>query len=415
MHIYFLLSGNADRDSVSFNDAEALAKALMSQDHKATLIAPLHPDISPEQRGLARRLTPSTATVNGEEFKFHLYTGRAMSGVATAFLGGDSISEIEAGGDAAAAFASAARGIAKGDDADLVIAWDALAALGESELPSFFYVTNAESDSPAFTKAVESADHLLVSGNAIANALLARYPELDASKIDNLPAGIDLASWNPMTDPELPARFDPVDLRGKTKCRRNLQEVAGLPLRSDVALLTVGPDEASVESFLKVATQWVRNEVQVVVLTTGDASPELLELTERWPDRIGAILDSTATEVHQALAGADLFFQEASSVSALLPALRYGAIPVVQLTAALSENIVGCDANLITGNAFVYDAKSDEELLGALRSAAASVHLPNFRGLRTRAMKVDYSLARAARLVARLAEKRFSNENVAQL
>src|SRR5262249_44754611 len=51
-------------------------------------------------------------------------------------------------------------------------------------------------------------------------------------KLVGVANGLDSARWNPLTDPLLPARFDPVDTRGKARCKDALQLELELPVRA---------------------------------------------------------------------------------------------------------------------------------------------------------------------------------------
>ncbi len=43
------------------------------------------------------------------------------------------------------------------------------------------------------------------------------------------PSGIDTREWNPATDVHLPAKFSAADLRGKRRCKEELQAELRLP------------------------------------------------------------------------------------------------------------------------------------------------------------------------------------------
>src|SRR5690606_13155711 len=51
----------------------------------------------------------------------------------------------------------------------------------------------------------------------------------DVRRLAGIVNGIDVAAWNPATDPALPARFSAADLAGKRACRAALAAEAGLP------------------------------------------------------------------------------------------------------------------------------------------------------------------------------------------
>ena len=220
--------------------------------------------------------------------------------------------------------------------------------------------------------------------------------------------GVDASTWSPTTDVHLPCRFDPIDRRGKGRCKGALQQAMSLPVRADVPLVGVvatGPADRTIEVFAEIARKVLRNDVQVVVQIDAAEPAErvavLEALGDRWPDRLQVRRGSAEATTHLIIAASDLLLvlaDAADGVALQLRGQRYGAVPVVPADSALSDAIVDCDASLRTGTGFVADDAGPDAVLAAVRRGlAAFTNGAAFGGLQGRVMGLDSSWERSAR------------------
>lgn len=413
----------------------ALPKGLRSLGHAVTVMAPLHRSIDPAAHSLARRLSKVEVDVGGQRYACEMYTGRTVSGVEQVFLGHEDLfrdaDDFEGEGHVLrlAVFARAAAQVALEGKlrVDVVHGHDLAGALmlshlaaAQSPLPRVLGLHRGPQhlpplgpehaallgvDGPALEAGLDAAARTLVASETFASTLRGRYPR---ATVGAIPSGIDAALWNPLTDPHLASRFDPVDTRGKARCKEALQRELGLPVRADVPLVVAEPDAAgggTLSRLVKIASELLRNDVQLVVLL-GDAHADLVttfeELSTRWPDRIQVRAEHDEGLRHRALGAADLAVvapDDAPAGSAVMRAHRYGVAPVARSVGALADLVVDCDARMTTGTGFLFEGHDPDELLSALRRAVAAFsETAAFARLRERSMRVDHSWDRAARL-----------------
>ncbi len=230
--------------------------------------------------------------------------------------------------------------------------------------------------------------------------------------------GIDVSVWNAATDPHLESRFDPMDVAGRGKYgkmrdKAAFQKELGLPVRDDVPLFVAAGSvtPASAYSLLVEAVpHLMRNDVQLVVLADGASDAALTgalaQHAERWTDRVSVRRDADVPLVHRAHGAADLVIvPEIGGATAFeaMQAHRYGALPIGRLAGAFADCVVDVDAKLTSGTGFAFAAPSAEALLAACqRAAAAFTDRAAFRVLSHRAMLVDHSWERSARLHERV-------------
>lgn len=191
--------------------------------------------------------------------------------------------------------------------------------------------------------------------------------------------GIDTVTWNPATDPHLPAPFTSTDLSGKATCKRAVQAAFGLP-RRDVPLLAVVSRldrQKGIDLVLAALPELVREEAQLVLLGTGDPELEsaLRSSAQRYPARVGVRIGFDEGLAHRAIAGADLFLMpsryEPCGLTDLY-SMRYGTVPVVRRTGGLADTVLpyspgSQDRGGATG--FQFDEASPEALADSVRLA----------------------------------------------
>ncbi|MEM9068211.1 MAG: glycogen/starch synthase [Myxococcota bacterium] len=446
MHVLFV---SASQEPFSKGPAAeicaALPKGLGSLDVTVSVLTPLYQNIDPQTHSLARRLTKIDVSYNGNDYACELYTGRTVSGVSVLFVGHETlfheVTSLDDGDDEATAtraqvFAKAVIGaIAMLDTAVDVVhghGWvgaTALSALREAGSDTPQVLTVHDRDGRSFPASTGLEDPLRNGAQGAARVTVgsSRYGrELQSTlglsaEVVGIPDGIDAAHWNPITDSHLPARFDPVDLTGKRRCKAELQRQLGLPVRPEVPLLAVdgnlGGDDG-LALLVKVASELLRNDVQFAVFTGAGEDGALVaayeELWDRWPDRIQVRTEADSELRHRVYGGADLLLvgdQQAPSGRDAMRAHRYGVLPIVHDTGALADVVVDCDAKLQTGSGFLFAPFDAEALLGTVRRAfAAYSDLQAFAALSQRVMRIDHSWDRAARLYDRLYASLFEEE-----
>lgn len=177
--------------------------------------------------------------------------------------------------------------------------------------------------------------------------------------------GIDADTWDPATDPHLPARFTVTDLSGKRVCKAAVQEAFGLPTRNVPLLAVVSrlDRQKGIDLVVDCLPELVGDEVQVVFLGTGTPALEssLTSCAERYPANVGLRIDFDEGLAHRIIAGADVFLMPSRYEPCGLTemySMRYGTVPVVRRTGGLADTVLpyspgGPDRPDATGFQFV--------------------------------------------------------------
>jgi starch synthase len=442
------VSGSADAAQV----VAALPKALRGLGHKVTVLSPLYASINPQAHSLARRLSTLTVPVAGQDYVCTVLDGRTTGGVDLIFIGNaevfghapDAAQASQEASDEQRALTSlllsgaAAQLIQKREPAfDIVHAHGASAAFtlallkaqrptlpcalqiydpeDTGELPASL-ATKLErplglSQSSLLGLGAAAADVLISSSFGTAQTLLTSplsSPSAlrsESPHVIGIVNGVDASIWNPVTDSQLVARFDPTNLAGKSRNKGALQFELGLAVQPELPLI-VAIGELSKERggdlIADIASRVLRNEAQLVVLgSPGAAATHLQKLAEEMPERFCLRQSHTEKERHTALAAADFLLLPARSphdVDIALCALRYGALPIVRPVGALADSIIDVDAKLETGNGFLAETDSADEVLACVqRALSAYASTDEFNELRRRIMRTDTSWERAAR------------------
>ncbi len=279
----------------------ALSKAIRLLGHKVTIAMPKYAAFSSSGIMLARRLTPLTIKVLGENVDVTLYDARLGSGVELLLLDieglydrhgiyGDEHGDFP---DNAKRFALFSRAVvelirqrwAAGSPFDVVHAHDWAGAMvpyllrhehpaNIARTPTVLTIHNLAhqglfppqtlgllglgtehfgmdrlefyGDISFLKGGIVAADAITTVSGTYAREILT--PELGermdgvlatkAVKLSGIVNGIDYAVWNPLTDPALVARYDAEDTANKGRCKAAFLQEVGLPLAPDRPLLS---------------------------------------------------------------------------------------------------------------------------------------------------------------------------------
>lgn len=259
------------------------------------------------------------------------------------------------------------------------------------------YADEITTVSPSYAEEIQTAYY----GERMDGLLRARRAHL--SGVLN---GIDVAEYNPETDPLLPARFTAGDLSGKAECKRALQAELGLESRADtpiVALITRLSNQKGLDLIDRVISEIMEEDLQLVVLGMGDAKyVNLFSWAEqRYPGRVSARFRMDGQLAHRIYAGADIFLMpsqfEPCGLSQMI-ALRYGTLPVVRETGGLRDTVLSYNEANGAGNGFSFFNYNAHDMLYTLRRALFFYRQQKdiWRLLQHRAMTGDYSWMHSA-------------------
>ncbi len=210
--------------------------------------------------------------------------------------------------------------------------------------------------------------------------------------------GIDTDTWDPATDPHLPANFSAKDQDGKQRCRSALLDRFGFP-DDDVPLATVVTrltEQKGIDLLVPLVPLLAQIPMRLAVLGSGDAvlAARLHELVREHPDHLGFVEGYDESLSHLMFAGADVFLMPSRFEPCGLTqmqAMRYGAFPVVTAVGGLVDTVPDADLHP-RGLGFVADQVASEHLLAAMFRAGRAVSKKRVRTtLRKRMMGVDWS------------------------
>ena len=238
-----------------------------------------------------------------------------------------------------------------------------------------------------------------------------------AWKLTGITNGIDVETFNPETDPALPAHYNAQTFReGKAACKAALQEEVGLPQEADVPLLVMVTRLAGhkgLDLLCYIARRLLlEKDCQILILGTGEAQFEQFfkDLAEEFPDRVAAKITFNLGLAARIYAGGDIYMMPSKSEPCGLSqmnAMRYGTVPVVHATGGLKDTVPGVDENGNGGLGFTFESYNADDFYGAL-NRCINLYADNregFRALQRRCMEQDFSWDKPARKYMELFQK----------
>ena len=224
-----------------------------------------------------------------------------------------------------------------------------------------------------------------------------------AWKLTGITNGIDVGTFNPETDPALPAHYNAETfVEGKAKVKAALQEEVGLPVEPDKPLLVMvtrlaGHKGLDLLCYIARRLLWEEN-CQLLILGTGEPQFErfFTDLAQEFPDRVAAKITFNLALASRIYAGGDIYLMPSKSEPCGLSqmnAMRYGTVPVVHATGGLRDTVPPCNENGQGGLGFTFQSYNGDDFLAAVKRALNlyNNNREGFIALQKHEMCQDYS------------------------
>ena len=259
--------------------------------------------------------------------------------------------------------------------------------------------------------AIEAADLVTTVSETYARELMYPYYAhgLDSIlsnaswKLTGITNGIDTNTFNPETDPNLPAHYSAdTFVSGKAACKAALQEEVGLPVKPDVPLMVMvtrlaGHKGLDLLCYIARRLMW-EEDCQLLILGTGESQYErfFTDLANEFPDRVAAKITFNLGLAARIYAGGDIYLMPSKSEPCGLSqmnAMRYGTVPVVHATGGLRDTVPPADENGEGGLGFTFQSYNGDDFLASLKRALSlyNHNRSGFRALQHREMSQDFS------------------------
>jgi starch synthase len=197
--------------------------------------------------------------------------------------------------------------------------------------------------------------------------------------------GIDIAVWNPETDPHIAYRFSSEDLAFRAANKAVLQQQFSLDPSPETPLLGVISRlswQKGLDLLLEVIPTILGEGMQLALLGSGDRDLQdgYQAAARANPGRIGVVIGYDEILAHLVQAGSDALIVpsrfEPCGLTQLC-ALRYGAVPIVSRVGGLEDTIVDigeADASGHDATGFKFAPVTAEALGGTLRKVNTAFH-----------------------------------------
>ena len=259
--------------------------------------------------------------------------------------------------------------------------------------------------------AIETADLVTTVSETYARELMYPYYAhgLDgilsnnAWKLSGITNGIDTNTFNPETDPALPAHFNAADfVEGKAACKAALQEEVGLPGKPDVPLMVMvtrlaGHKGLDLLCYIARRLLW-EEDAQLLILGTGEPQYEhfFRDLAAQFPQQCAAKITFNLGLAARIYAGGDIYLMPSKSEPCGLSqmnAMRYGTVPVVHATGGLKDTVPPADENGQGGLGFTFQSYNADDFMASIKRCLNlyNYNRDGFRDLQRRGMETDFS------------------------
>ncbi|MBM3494244.1 MAG: glycogen synthase GlgA [Armatimonadetes bacterium] len=265
----------------------------------------------------------------------------------------------------------------------------------------FSEVTNTVS--PQYAREVETPEY----GGGMAGLVTHLRAQGRFSGILN---GIDTSLYDPTADATLPLPYSSDDRAGKAACKAALQADCGLdalpraPLFGMVSRICNQKGHDVVASAAHAISAM---GAQLVILGVGDEamSDALRAAASRHPRSMAVRIGYDAYLASRIYAGSDMFLMpsrfEPCGLGQLI-ALRYGSVPVVRSTGGLADTVHDAHAHPKSGNGFVFDEVTAEDMLATMTRAVGAYRTPRWGRIVARGMRENHDWSAAAQAYAGL-------------
>ena len=222
--------------------------------------------------------------------------------------------------------------------------------------------------------------------------------------------GVDMAVWNPATDPLLPARYTATNLAGKKTCRTELLKRCGFaadyrgPVFGVVCRFT---EQKGLDLLLANRDFFVKEDCRLIVLGSGEKRLEdaMHALVAEAPGKVSLSARLDEAMSHLIEAGSDFFVMpslfEPCGLNQMYSQV-YGTVPIVSRVGGLIDTVTDADDDLVRGTGLMC-VPSAESLGDALqRALRLYADKPRLTAVQQRGMARDFSWKVAAEAYVRL-------------
>jgi starch synthase len=232
-------------------------------------------------------------------------------------------------------------------------------------------------------------------------------------RVSGIVNGIDMAVWDPATDPALAQTFTARTLAKRAGNKRALEKLFGLdsedgPLFTVITRLTW---QKGMDVLIEVLDHLVGIGGRLALLGSGDAALEAAfhAAATRHPGRIGIRTGYDEALSHLMQGGGDAILVpsrfEPCGLTQLY-GLRYGCVPVVARTGGLADTVVDANLAALAGGVATgiqFTGVHYQGLAGAINRAVTLYRQPaTWQAIQRNGMKADFSWARSGKAYADL-------------
>lgn len=219
--------------------------------------------------------------------------------------------------------------------------------------------------------------------------------------------GIDIEYWNPKLDPEIPYKFNRVNVEKAKKLNKiSIQKELGLDVDENVMLVGVVSRLTWQKGFYLLMEQLSAVcglPIQLAVLGSGEAAIEekMSQLQEGNRGKIAFYCGYNESLAHRIYAASDLFFMpslfEPCGISQLI-SMRYGTLPLVRETGGLKDTVTAYNEFEKTGNGFSFANYNSGEMMDVFHLAVDVYYNrpEDWKTLVRNAMSTDVSWEKSA-------------------
>lgn len=219
--------------------------------------------------------------------------------------------------------------------------------------------------------------------------------------------GIDVDYWNPKTDPEVPYKYNRVNVEKAKKLNKlSLQKELGLEENENVMMVGVVSRLTWQKGFyllMEQLSELCALPIQFVVLGSGETAVEekMAQLQDGNKGKIAFYGGYNESLAHRIYAASDLFFMpslfEPCGLSQLI-SMRYGTLPLVRETGGLKDTVAPYNEFEKTGTGFSFSNYNSNEMMEVLRYAVNVYYErpEDWRILVRNAMSTDVSWEKSA-------------------